>query len=151
MRIIDDKIRDEKLQYNINREAAVISALSSGKMDKYQYLTDEDILLSNQRQIIEKAKFAYFPLGKAFEKQTEKQIGAIKCIDLSNKLKRIEGIFQQNLMNDLIRANLKKIVELQGIIKKDDLNYKPKQGKAYLFWLFLKRYTRRTFVISEKN
>ena len=100
-------------------------------MDKYQYLTDEDILLSNQRQIIEKAKFAYFPLGKAFEKQTEKQVGAIKSIDLSNKLKRIEGIFQQNLMNDLIRANLKEIVELQGIIKKDDLNYKPKKVKTY--------------------
>ena len=72
MRIIDDKIRNQKLQYNINREAAVISALSSGKMDKYQYLTDEDILLSNQRQIIEKAKFAYFPLGKSFSKTNRK-------------------------------------------------------------------------------
>ena len=137
MRIIDDKIRDQKLQYNINREAAVISALSSGKMDKYQYLTDEDTLLSNQRQIIGKTKFAYFPVGKAFEKQTEKQVGAIKSIDLSNKLKRIEGIFQQNLMNDLIRANLKEIVELQGIIKKDDLNYKPKQGKTFILFCLL--------------
>ena len=137
MRIIDDKIRDEKLQYNINREAAVISALSSGKMDKYQYLTDEDTLLSNQRQIIEKAKFANFPLGKAFEKQTEKQVGAIKSIDLSNKLKRIEGIFQQNLMNDLIRANLKETVELQCIIKTDDLNYKPKQGKTFILFCLL--------------
>ena len=137
MRITDDKIRDEKLQYNINREAVVISALSSRKTDKYQYLTDEDILLSNQRQIIEKAKFAYFPLGKAFEKQTEKQVGAIKSIDLSNKLKRIEGIFQQNLMNDLIRANLKETVELQGIIKTDDLNYKPKQGKTFILFFLL--------------
>ena len=137
MRITDDKIRDEKLQCNINREAVVISALSSRKTDKCQYLTDEDILLSNQRQIIEKAKFAYFPLGKAFEKQTEKQVGTIKSIDLSNKLKRIEGIFQQNLMNDLIRANLKEIVELQGIIKKDDLNYKPKKGKTYFALTFV--------------
>ena len=39
----DDKIRDGKLQYNINREAAKISALSSGKIDKYEYLTGEEI------------------------------------------------------------------------------------------------------------
>ena len=53
----DDKIRDEKLQYDINREAAEISALSSGKIDKYEYLTDEEILPSNQRLTIEQAKF----------------------------------------------------------------------------------------------
>ena len=46
---IDDKIRDEKLQYDINREAAKISALSSGKIDKYEYLIWEEILSSNQR------------------------------------------------------------------------------------------------------
>ena len=66
---MDDQIRDEKLQYDINREAAKISALSSGKIHKYEYLTGEDILPSNQQQIIEQAKFTYFPLGKAFEKQ----------------------------------------------------------------------------------
>ena len=65
----NDKIRDEKLQCNINRGAAKI-VLSSGKIDKYEYLTGEEILPSNQRQIIEQAKFTYSPLGKAFEKQT---------------------------------------------------------------------------------
>ena len=50
---INDQIRDEKLQYDINREAAKISALSSGKICKYEYLTGEDILPSNQQQIIE--------------------------------------------------------------------------------------------------
>ena len=69
---INDKTRDEKLQYDINKEAAKISALSSGKIDKYEYLTGEEILLSNWRQIIEQAKFAYFPWGKALEKQREK-------------------------------------------------------------------------------
>ena len=69
---IDDKIRDEKLQYDINREAANISALSSGKIDKYEYLTGQEILPSDQSRIIEQAKFTYFPLGKAFEKQTKK-------------------------------------------------------------------------------
>ena len=50
---IDDKIRDGKLQYDINREAAKISALSSGKFDKYEYLTGEEILASDQSRIIE--------------------------------------------------------------------------------------------------
>ena len=68
---IIDQIRDEKLQYYINREAAKISALSSGKTHKYEYLTGKDILPSNQQQIIEQAKFTYSPLGKAFEKQTK--------------------------------------------------------------------------------
>ena len=65
---IEDQIRDEKLQYDINRDASLISALSSGKIDKYKYLTGEEILPSNQQQIVEQAKFTYSPLGKAFQK-----------------------------------------------------------------------------------
>ena len=68
---IENQVRDEKLQYDINREAAKISASSLRKIDKYEYLTCEEILPSNQQQIFEKAKFTYSPLGKAFEKQTE--------------------------------------------------------------------------------
>ena len=78
---IEDKIKDEKLQNDINREAAKISALSSGKMDKYEYLTGEEILPSIQQQIIEQAKFTYSPLGKqtkTIEDQGEKQIKAIQ-------------------------------------------------------------------------
>ena len=66
---IEDQIKDEKLQYDINREAAKISALSSGKIDKYQYLTGEEILPSNQQQIIQQAKFNYSSSGKALERQ----------------------------------------------------------------------------------
>ena len=65
---IDDKIKDEKLQYDIDGEAAKISALSSGKTGKFGYLTGEEISSSYQSRIIE-AKFTYFPLVKAFEKQ----------------------------------------------------------------------------------
>ena len=68
---IDDQIRDEKLQYDINREAANISALSSGNIDKHEYLAGEEILPSNQSQIIKQAKFIYSALGKAFEKETK--------------------------------------------------------------------------------
>ena len=61
---IDDQIEDEKLQYDINREAVNISTLSSGKIDKYEYLTGEEILPSNQKQITEQAKFTNSPLLK---------------------------------------------------------------------------------------
>ena len=66
---INDQIRDEKLQYDINTGAARIPVLSSGKIHKYECHTGEDILPSNQQQIIEQAKFTYSPLRKAFEKQ----------------------------------------------------------------------------------
>ena len=85
MLAIDDKIRDEKLQYDINRETVKISALLSGKIDKYEYLTGKEILPSDQRRVIEQAKITYCPLGKALEKQTitiedegEKQIKALR-------------------------------------------------------------------------
>ena len=71
---------------------------------------------------MEQAKFAYSPLGKGFEKQTEKQVGAVNFLDVfykKDELKQIDGIFPQNLMNDLIRDKLKEIVSLQDIIKID--------------------------------
>ena len=96
---IDDKIEDEKLQYDINREAAKIPALSSCKIDKYDYFSGKEILPSNQGQILEQAKFIYSLLGKAFEKQIktikhqgEKQIkatqnqGNVKTIKIYIKL-----------------------------------------------------------------
>ena len=56
MAIIDDKIRDEKLQYNIDRQAAKKSALSSWKIDKYESLTGEEMLLTDQKRVIKQAK-----------------------------------------------------------------------------------------------
>ena len=94
---INDQIRDEKLQYDINRKAAEISAKSSGKLHKYEYLTGEDILPSNQQQIIEQAKFTYSPLGKAFEKQikaiedqVKKQVDALEKLKSKEETKPIE-------------------------------------------------------------
>ena len=103
---IDDQIRDEKLQYDINREAAKISALSSGKIHKYEYLTGEDILPSNQQQIIEQARFTYSPLGKAFEKQVktmedqgQKQVEALNILESNNQL-TIEDVIPKNALNN---------------------------------------------------
>ena len=94
---INDQIRDEKLQYDINREAAKISALSSGKIQKYEYLTGEDILPFNQQQIIEQARFTYSLLGKAFQKQIktiedqgQKKVDALENLKLKEETKPIE-------------------------------------------------------------
>ena len=98
----NDQIRDENIQYDINREAAKISGLSSGKTRKYEYLTGEDILPSNQQQIIEQAKFTYSPLGKTFEKQiktiedqSKKQVDTLSRL-IQNRL-RINRIISQKL------------------------------------------------------
>ena len=92
---INDEIRDEKLQYDINTKATEISALLSGKIDKYEYLTGNEILPSNQQQIIEQTKFTYSSLKKAFEKQVktiedkgEKQINAIQDQGQVKKIKQ---------------------------------------------------------------
>ena len=68
---LDDKIKDEKLLYGIKREDAIIAVLSSEKIDKYEFLTGEEILPPDQRRMIERVKFAYFPLEKSSEKQTK--------------------------------------------------------------------------------
>ena len=118
---INDQIRDEKLQYDINRKAAEISALSSGKIDKYEYLTGKEILPSNQQQIIEQAKFTYFPLGKAFEKQAksiedqgEKQVETSK--NLKDHKKQLANDYEDKL---LIQKNEKylKISITKDLIK----------------------------------
>ena len=70
-----DKIRDEKLQHDINRDAVKISALSSGKINKYKNVTGEKILPSHPSRMIEQAKFTCSPLGKqtkTLESQGEK-------------------------------------------------------------------------------
>ena len=96
------------------------------KINMYQYLTREEILPSNQQQMKQQAKFTYFPLGKAFEKQTKEQVKAIKDLnisDKSNELKQIENIFPKHVISYLIITKLKKL-ELQNNIELDKLNYK---------------------------
>ena len=130
---IEDQISDEKLQYDINRDAVKVSALSSGKIDKYEYLTGEDILRSNQQQVIEQAKFTYSPLGKAFEKQTktiegqgEKQIDALA--DLKPKeIKPKET--KPNKYGDCFLDGLVKIRESYKPIDFNDLTYNFKDSR----------------------
>ena len=133
---IEDQIKDEKLQYDINREAAKISALSSGKLDKYEYLTGEEILLSNQQQVIQQAKFNYSPLGKAIEKQRKtiedqgkeqvkaiqdkKQLVSINKDDYKDKLLFSK---EREIFKDIFNKRLNKIEEMNNKIDYDDLDY----------------------------
>ena len=79
------RLEMKNCKYDINREAAKISALSSRKINKHEYLRVEEISPSIQKQIIEQTSFPYSPLGKDFEKQTEKQVGSIKSLKPANK------------------------------------------------------------------
>ena len=127
----NDQIRDEKLQYGINRDAAETSALSSGKIRKYEYLTGEDILWSNQQQLIEQARFTYCPLGKAFEKQIKtiedqgkKQVDALNTLKSNNQL-TIEDVIPKNaLNNDEAKKELDKIKEIEKNVDREKLIYK---------------------------
>ena len=137
---IEDQIKDEKLQYDINREAAKISALSSGKLDKYEYLTGEEILPSNQQQIIQQAKFTYSPLGKAFEKQTktiedqgEKQVVTLESLkDSDKKLTPIKDFIPMENLNPEIINEIKKIKELEKKVDRTRMVYKG-TNKTYDF------------------
>ena len=84
----EETIRDEKLQYDINREAAKTSTLTSDEIKEYEYLTGENILPFNQSQMIEQAKYKYYFLGKTFEKQT-------KSLKLSNKIDALKVYFHK--------------------------------------------------------
>ena len=128
---INDQIRDEKLQYDINRKAAEISALSSGKIDKYEYLTGKEILPSNQQQIIGQAKFTYSPLGKAFEKQIKtiedqdkKQVEALNTLKSNNQLTIEDVIPDNSLKNDEAENELDKIKEKEKNVDRNKLIYK---------------------------
>ena len=127
---INDQIRDEKLQYNINREAAIISALSSGKKHKYECLTGKDILPSNQEQVIEQARFTYSPLGKAFEKQIKtvegpgkKQVEALNTLKSNNQL-IIEDVIPKNVLNNHeAKIQLDKVSKIEKNVDRDKLIY----------------------------
>ena len=140
---IDDQIKDEKLQYGINREAAKISALSSGKINKYDYLTGEEILPSNQKQIIEQAKFTYSPLGKAFEKQTktiedqgQEQVGALLSLKCSDKqLPSIKDFISKERLNPEIIDEIEEIEEQEKKVDGSKMVYKG-YNKTYDFRRF---------------
>ena len=142
----DDKVRDEKLQYNNNREPAKAPALLSSKTDKYVLqVKSYDLLVPSQ--IIQHTKFTYSPFGKVSEKQTEKQVDALKSLNIPSKIDELKQI-------DLIIDKLNEIMQLQNNIRSDDLEYTTNRGKGYNFSryslpIFFKKYRRGKFVIKR--
>ena len=137
---INDQIRDEKLRYDINREAAKISGLSSGKIYKQEYLTGQDILPSNQQQIIEQAKFTYSYFGKAFEKhiktikdQGQKQVEALNTLRSNNRLTIEDVILKNALNNDEAKKELDKIGEIEKNVDRQKLVY---ETNEYMYIYF---------------
>ena len=115
---INDQIRYEKLQYDINWESAEIAALSSGKINKYEYLTGEEILPSDQQQLMEQAKFAYSPLQKAFEKQIkttkdqgQKQVEVLKTKPINDKSDNKPSISKE-IYDKILEERMDEILEM---------------------------------------
>ena len=113
---IDIKIKDEKLQYDVNREAAKISALSPGKIDKYEYLTGEEILPSDQSRIKEQDKFTDSSLGEVFEKQIKtfeqqgkKQVEALEILKPNTQNLTIKDVIPENELSEEAKDELNKI------------------------------------------
>ena len=94
IKILDRKILQNEAQYDLDRKAAKISALSSNNLDKYEYLTGEDLGL--KPSTVEQAKFEYSPLGKIFNKGLSEDD---KKERLFKKLKKVENA-QKNLFRD---------------------------------------------------
>ena len=94
IKILDRKIKQNESQYDLDREAAKISALSLNNLDKYELLTGKDLGL--KPSTVEKAKFEYFPLGKISNKDLSEDD------EKEGILKRLENIKDKN--NELPNA-----------------------------------------------
>ena len=102
------KLKMKKVKYDIDREVAKILVISSEKIDKYEYLTDEEILPSDQSRIIEQGKFAHSSLGKTFEKQikvienkqgNKLKLRVLKLEENREGTKSIEGLYFKRYEN----------------------------------------------------
>ena len=144
IKILDKKIMQNEAQYDLDRKAAKISALSSNKLDKYKYLTGEDLGLKPSN--IEQDRFEYSPLGKIVNKglseddkkegllkrlknikdkneeqsqiikyQGEKQLKELKNIDKNKTLKAINEISKNDEANKLLPKFIKLDDDLENV------------------------------------
>ena len=131
VKILDDKIKPNKAQYDLDRQAAKISALSSVKLEKYGYLTGED--LGYKPVVVQKVKFQYSPLGEAFKKDDKNK----KVIKYNNDLvySSVHNFNKHSLPNfneissidskfDTINKFYKDLVKLNNVKSRDDKKQK---------------------------
>ena len=126
--ITDDRIIDGKMQYDINREAGKILALSFCKVDKYEYLTGEKILSSDQSRIIEQAVFTYSSLSKSFEKQIKtieeqgkNQVEALEVLKPITQKLTIKDTIPENKLSKEAKNKVNKIKEIEKTINREKL------------------------------
>ena len=119
----------------MGKESAKISALKSGNIDKYQYLTDQEIIPSGREAALSMARFEYSPLGKALEKQTKtiqeeskKQVEALALPTLQNKPKYMPLPFEKT--SDAIRAAWERTLDDEDKIDMDNLTW---NGSRYVY------------------
>ena len=93
VKILDDKIKANNAQYDMNRLNAEISAYSSGDLDKYEFLTKQD--LKYKPDALEQAKFTYSPLGKVFNDGLNKKDNT-KKVGILQRFKNIEDNLNSN-------------------------------------------------------
>ena len=129
--ITDDRIIDGKMQYDINREAGKILALSSCKVDKYEYLTGEKILSSDQSRIIEQAVFTYSSLSKSFEKQIKtieeqgkNQVEALEVLKPITQKLTIKDTIPENKLSKEAKNKVNKIKEIEKNDKQRKIIFK---------------------------
>ena len=106
IKILDDKIKTNGRQYDLDRINAEISAYSSGDLPKYEYLTKKD--LGYKPDAVEKVKFEYSPLGKVFTDGLDK---SDKKVGIFERLKNIEDNLNSNDDNDNEKVGIFQIIK----------------------------------------
>ena len=104
VKILDNKIKANQAQYDLDRDSSKISALSSGELKKYEYLTGED--LGYKPRVLEKIKFQYSPLGEAL-----KNNGESKAEKVVKKTKRINNFLVYNQQHSFEKLRVSVILK----------------------------------------
>ena len=119
-KILDKKIMQNEAQYDLDRKAAKISVLSSNNLDKYEYLTDEDLGL--KPSTVEQARFEYSPLGKTFNKELHKNDQKEGLFKMSKNI--------ENAQKDLIKDDDNKRIYYTPRSEFDDKDDKDKKQQT---------------------
>ena len=171
VKILDDKIKSNKPQYDLDREAANISALSSGELEKYKYLTGED--LGCKPKVLEKVKFQYSPLGQAVKNNAKTKTDKIVKKDQGDKhmvynqqhsfakFKDISDFKEKSLdsMHKILNDFHKKFIKLKGVNPQpkanEDLNAKvlDNAGDIFneLYYFYKEKYEEEKDALNETD
>ena len=146
-KIIDNKIKANQAQFNVDRLAAKISALSSDEFEKYEYFTGEN--LGYEPNVVEQVKFDYSPLGKIFNKGLDKDD---KKVGLLKRLKNIENKSEKQL-EDIENQRERKFytIKKQGKKQSDAFNKQKVQLNELEQWIKKSTKIRKDYVVTRQT